>query len=52
MMPDGYGGTTEKFIDQVGADEISIKSMTLNGGKYYEFVLNHIVTGTDIVDRR
>ena len=45
-----FGGTTEKFIEQVGTAEIAIKSMTLNADGDTEFVLNHTVTGTDIID--
>jgi len=45
----GYGGTSEKFIDQVGTEEISIKSADIDGNNTV-FVLNHIVTGTDIID--
>ena len=41
---------TTKFIDQVGADEISIRSMTLDAGTGNTvFVLNHTVIGTDII---
>ncbi|MFL2794737.1 MAG: flagellar hook-basal body complex protein [Paracoccaceae bacterium] len=43
-------GETQEFIGQVGASEISIKSMTLNGAGNTEFVLNHTVTGTAIID--
>ena len=43
-------GETQEFIAQVGASEISIKSMTLNGAGNTEFVLNHTVTGTAIID--
>ena len=43
-------GETQEFIAQVGASEISIKSMTLNVAGNTEFVLNHTVTGTAIID--
>jgi len=43
-------GETQEFIGQVGASEIAIKSMTLNGGGNTEFVLNHTVTGTAIIN--
>ena len=43
-------GETQEFIGQVGASEIAVKSMTLNGGGNTEFVLNHTVTGTAIIN--
>jgi flagellar hook protein FlgE len=42
-----YGGTTTEFIDQVGPDEIAIKSADIVGDDTV-FVLDHIVTGTAI----
>ena len=46
----GYGGTTTKFIDQVGPDELAIKSAEEDGAGNTVFVLDHTVTGTDIID--
>ena len=42
-------GETQEFIEQVGASEIAVKSMTLNVAGNTEFVLNHTVTGTAII---
>ena len=39
------------FIDQVGSDEVAIRSATFDAGtNTTAFVLNHTVTGTDIID--
>ena len=41
----------KNLLTQVGTDEISIKSMTFDAGTNTTvFVLNHTVTGTDIIN--